>query len=107
MSIVSSNLWKGDATIDWSYGLLSAPEQVVLRRLGIFAGDFALEAAESVCAGVYSDQNGRESITPEAMLNHLLQLVNKSLVQFNQDTGRYRLLETIRFFCLERLAEAG
>ncbi len=95
------------ATIDWSYGLLSAPEQVVLRRLGIFAGDFALEAAESVCAGVYSDQNGRESITPEAMLNHLLQLVNKSLVQFNQDTGRYRLLETIRFFCLERLAEAG
>jgi DNA-binding CsgD family transcriptional regulator len=95
------------ATIDWSYRLLSASEQVVLRRLGIFAGDFSLEAAESVSAGVYRDQNRREAITPEAVLNHLLQLVNKSLVQFNQDTGRYRLLETIRLFCLERLAEAG
>jgi len=94
-------------TIDWSYRLLSAAEQVVLRRLSIFAGDFSLEAAESVSAGVYRDQNRREAITPEAVLNHLLQLVNKSLVQFNQDTGRYRLLETIRLFCLERLAEAG
>ncbi|HEU5100786.1 MAG TPA: tetratricopeptide repeat protein, partial [Roseiflexaceae bacterium] len=95
------------ATIDWSYRLLSVPEQVILRRLGIFAGDFTLEAAEGVCAGVSSGQNGQESLTPEAILNDLLQLVNKSLVQFTQDTGRYRLLETIRFFCLERLAEAG
>jgi non-specific serine/threonine protein kinase len=95
------------ATIDWSYRLLSASEQVVLRRLGIFAGDFSLDAAEGVCAGADSNQNEREVITPEVIANHLLQLVNKSLVQFTQDTGRYRLLETIRFFCLERLAEAG
>jgi predicted ATPase/DNA-binding CsgD family transcriptional regulator len=95
------------ATIDWGYRLLSGPEQVVLRRLGIFVGDFSLEAAESICLGAYLDQNGGESITPETILNHLLQLVNKSLVQFNQNTDRYRLLETIHLFCLERLIEAG
>jgi predicted ATPase/DNA-binding CsgD family transcriptional regulator len=94
------------AMIDWSYRLLSVPEQVVLRRLGIFVGAFELQAAESVCTGAYSDQNGREIITPETILHHLLQLVNKSLVQFNQESGRYRLQETIRIFSLERLAEA-
>ena len=95
------------AVIDWSYRLLSPPEQVVLRRLGIFAGDFAAEAAEYVCAGAVDDHNEPESITSEAVFNHLLQLVNKSLVQYHQETEYYRLLETIRFFCLERLAEAG
>jgi predicted ATPase len=64
------------ATIDWSYRLLSASEQVVLRRLGIFAGDFSLDAAEGVCAGADSNQNEREVITPEVIANHLLQLVN-------------------------------
>ncbi len=95
------------AMIDWSYRLLPEPEQVVLRRLGIFVGDFSLEAAESICIGAYLDQNGGESITPETILNHLLQLANKSLVQFNQETSRYRLLETIRLFSLAQLAEAG
>ena len=95
------------AVIDWSYRLLSPPEQVVLRRLGIFAGDFAAEAAEYVCAGAVDDHNERGAITSEAVFNDLLQLVNKSLVQYHQETEHYRLLETIRFFCLERLAEAG
>jgi predicted ATPase/DNA-binding CsgD family transcriptional regulator len=95
------------AMIDWSYRLLPEPEQVVLRRLGIFVGTFSLEAAESICAGEYFGQNGRELITPETILHHLLQLVNKSLVQFNQENSRYRLLATIRIFSLERLAEAG
>jgi predicted ATPase/DNA-binding CsgD family transcriptional regulator len=95
------------ATIDWSYHLLPEPEQVVLRRLGIFVGSFSLEAVESVCAGSYSSQNGLEIITPDTMLNHLSQLVNKSLVQFNQESNRYRMLETMRIFSLERLAEAG
>lgn len=95
------------AMIDWSYRLLPEPELVVLRRLGIFVGAFELQAAESMCAGAYSGPNGRELITPETILHHLLQLVNKSLVQFNQDTNRYRLLEIIRIFLLERLAEAG
>lgn len=95
------------ATIDWSYRLLPEPEQVVLRRLCIFAGDFSLEAAENVCAGAYLSPKGREFITPETMLNHLLRLVNTSLVHFDQDSNRYRLLETIRFFCLEQLTQAG
>jgi len=95
------------AMIDWSYRLLPEPEQIVLRRLGIFVGAFELQAAESICAGAYSSQNGTEIITPETILPHLLQLVNKSLVQFNQESNRYRLLETIRIFSLERLAEAG
>lgn len=86
---------------------MSPPEQVVLQRLGIFAGDFAAEAAEYVCDGAVDDPNKRGSISSEAVFDHLLQLVNKSLVQYNQETERYRLLETIRFFCLERLAEAG
>jgi predicted ATPase len=95
------------ATIDWSYSLLSEQEQVVLRRLGIFVGGFSLEAAEGVCTGAYNGKTGQEIITLETILNHLQQLVNKSLVQFNQETSRYRLLETIRFFSLERLAQAG
>ena len=95
------------AMIDWSYRLLPEPEQVVLRRLGIFVGAFSLIAAESVCAGAFSSQNGPDIITPETILQSLLQLVNKSLVQFYQENSRYRLLETIRIFSLERLAEEG
>ena len=95
------------ATVEWSERLLPEPEQVVLRRLGVFVGGWTLEAAESVCAGAYQSHNGQETLTLESVLPHLLQLVNKSLVQYDQDSGRYRLLETIRFFCLERLAEVG
>ncbi len=95
------------AMIDWSYRLLPEPEQVLLRRLGIFVGAFSLQAAESICAEAQSGQNGQESIPPETILQTLLQLVNKSLVQFNQESGRYRLLETIRIFALEQLTEVG
>ncbi len=93
------------ATVEWSYHLLSESEQVVLRRLGIFVGAFELQAAESICAGTSPGQNEAALLTPETIQHHLLQLVNKSLVQFNQETSRYRLLETIRLFSLERLAE--
>ncbi len=95
------------AMIDWSYRLLPEPERVLLRRLGIFVGAFSLQAAESICAGTQSGQNGPESIPPETILQSLLQLVNKSLVQFNQESGRYRLLETIHIFSLEQLTEVG
>ncbi len=93
--------------MDWSYSLLPEPERVVLRRLGVFVGGFALEAAEVVCAGESISQSGRATIALETVVEHLLQLVNKSLVQFEQDSARYHLLETIRLYCLERLAEAG
>lgn len=95
------------ATIDWSYRLLTTPEQAVLRQLSIFAGDFALEAAEFVGAAAPTDGTTQAPNTPDTVLHVLLQLVHRSLVQFNRDTSRYRLLETIHVFGLERLAEAG
>jgi non-specific serine/threonine protein kinase len=78
--------------LDWSYDLLTEPERVNLRRLSIFAGGFTLEAAEAVC--------GNE------VLNLLDSLVDQSLVQPDRE-GRFRLLETIREYALERLHEAG
>jgi predicted ATPase/DNA-binding CsgD family transcriptional regulator len=96
-----------EAMIEWSERLLPEDEQVLLRRLGVFVGGFALEAVESICAGAYRSQNGQETLTPEAIRERLLHLVNTSLVQVDHEQGRYRLLETMRLFCLERLAEAG
>jgi predicted ATPase/DNA-binding CsgD family transcriptional regulator len=96
-----------EATIEWSERLLPEAERVLLRRLGVFVGGFALEAAEQVCAGAYSGHQGQGTLTPQTILPHLLALVNKSLLHYDQDAGRYRLLETIRLFALARLAEAS
>ena len=90
------------ASIDWSWHLLYDPEQILLRRLSVFAGGFTLEAAGQVCAG-----NGIES---RQIIGLVSQLVMKSLVVANQDVGRqrrYRLLETIRQYARERLVESG
>ncbi len=95
------------ATVDWSYDLLSERERVVMRRLGAFTGTFSLKAAEAVCLDVDADARGQSPITAESMFDDLTKLVDKSLVQFDQETALYRLLETIRWYCLERLAEAG
>jgi len=89
------------ATIDWSFDLLSRPEQVLLCRLAVFAGGCTLEAAEAVCGG--------ESIDPDAVFDLLAGLVARSLV-VAEDKGigtRYRLLETIRQYGEQRLDEAG
>jgi predicted ATPase/class 3 adenylate cyclase len=89
------------AAIDWSYELLSEPEQRLLARLAVFAGGCTVEAAEAVCAG--------ESIAAHDVFELLAGLVARSLVVAD-DTGpetRYRLLETIRQYGEERLAEAG
>ncbi|HEX5440007.1 MAG TPA: tetratricopeptide repeat protein, partial [Ktedonobacterales bacterium] len=94
-------------SLDWSHALLSEPERVVARRLGIFVGTFPLEAAEAVCAGEYNTRDEQALIQRDAVLDCLIQLVNKSLVQLDQDSGRYRLLETIHLYALERLNEAG
>ncbi|HLZ26640.1 MAG TPA: tetratricopeptide repeat protein, partial [Chloroflexota bacterium] len=84
------------ATIDWSYDLLSEPERVLLRRLAVFAGEWTLEAAEAVCAG------------EETVFDQVCSLVDKSLVRVEANpTGRYRLLETIREYALERLEASG
>jgi predicted ATPase/class 3 adenylate cyclase len=86
------------ATVDWSYDLLDETAQRVLRRLGVFVGGFTLEAAEAVCA-----EDGVD------VFDVLDQLVNKSLVVAEAREGavRYRLLETIRQYALDRLVHAG
>jgi predicted ATPase len=86
------------AAIEWSYDLLSAPEQAMLRRLGIFAGSFTLEAVAAVATGA-----------PEAepnVFDVVAGLVDKSLVVSLAAAGenRYRLLESTRAFALEKLA---
>ena len=88
------------ATLEWSHNLLAPPEQAVLRRLGVFAGSFTLEAAQAVA----HDSN----IDDWAVLEHLGALVDKSLVQADGSRlPRYRLLETTRAYALERLGDAG
>jgi predicted ATPase/DNA-binding SARP family transcriptional activator len=90
------------ATIDWSYKLLSKQEQLLFGRLAIFAGGWTLEAAESVCGG-----NGIEM---HGVLELLTPLLNKSLivVERKQESEiRYRLLETVRQYAIEKLIESG
>ena len=91
------------ATIDWSYDLLTEPEKILLRRLSVFTGGFTLEAAEAVCS--------QGELKQSNVLDLLGRLVDKSLViaESISVTGetRYRLLETIRQYALEKLAGAG
>jgi predicted ATPase/DNA-binding CsgD family transcriptional regulator len=94
--------------IGWSYDLLSEVEKAVFRRLAIFAGSWDLAAAEAVCRGEYQAGNGVSIIETGEVLDVLEQLVNKSLVlaDHSADT-RYRMLETIRQYALEKLDESG
>jgi predicted ATPase/DNA-binding winged helix-turn-helix (wHTH) protein len=87
--------------IDWSHDLLPHPEQVLLRRLSIFAGGWTLESAEAVCSG-----NGLPSAD---VLDLMTRLAEKSLVSLDEQSAepRYRMLETIRQYGIERLIAAG
>jgi predicted ATPase/DNA-binding CsgD family transcriptional regulator len=89
------------ATVDWSYELLDGPEQVLLRRLAVFAG-WNLDMAEQVCSD--------EAIPTDAVLGLLISLIDKSLVVLDGEAdgdARYRLLDTIREYAAERLTAAG
>ena len=89
------------ATIDWSHDLLTGAEQVLLRRLSVFAG-WSLEMAEQVCAD--------EDIPAADVLDLIAALVDKSLVVVESEVlgqARYRLLDTIREYAAARLEEAG
>jgi predicted ATPase/DNA-binding CsgD family transcriptional regulator len=77
-------------TLDWSFGLLDPDEQRLFARLGVFAGGFTLESAEAVCA---------------AGLDDVASLVDNSLVQ--KDGQRFGMLETIREYARQKLAESG
>jgi predicted ATPase/class 3 adenylate cyclase len=87
------------SAIDWSYQLLDETEQTLLRRLGIFVGGFSLEAAEEVCSGTEDEPPA----TADDIYLTLVELVSKSLVVFDQENGRYRLLEPIRLFAFDQL----
>ncbi len=88
-------------TLEWSHGLLTEPEQVLLRRLAVFAGGFTLDAVEAVCPDPPLQQT--------ELFDLLARLVDKSLVVSDRtdDGTRYRQLETVRQFCRENLDHAG
>ena len=88
--------------IEWSYDLLSEDEQWVFNRLGAFAGSFSSADAEFVVAD-------GERIDELDVLDHLDSLVVKSMLQVDTAGGssRYRLLETLRQYAVERLVESG
>jgi tetratricopeptide (TPR) repeat protein len=84
------------ALIDWSYQSLNETEQGALRRLSVFSGGWTIDAAESV-------------IGESEAMESLASLVNKSLVtvEEQENESRYRFLETIRQYAMEKLAEWG
>src|SRR5271169_4112387 len=89
------------ATVDWSYELLDEAEQMLLRRLAVFSG-WNLDMAEQVCSDA--------AIPSDAVLDLLISLIDKSLVVLDGEAAgdaRYRLLDTIREYAVERLVAAG
>jgi len=89
------------ATMDWSYDLLPDRERMLLNQLSVFTGNFSLEAVESVFIG--------KNETKTNTLDLLTALVDNSLVLVEEGNieTRYRLLETVRQYALEKLAESG
>jgi predicted ATPase/class 3 adenylate cyclase len=89
------------AAIEWSYALLSAAEQAMLCRLGVFAGSFTLEAVAAVADG--------SPVEASDVFDVLAGLIDKSLVVSLASKGenRYRLLEPTRAFALEKLGAGG
>ena len=89
------------AAVDWSYELLTGPEQMLLRRLAVFSG-WNLEMAEQVCAD--------EAIPADQVLDLLAALIDKSLVTLDgelEGDARYRLLDTIKEYAGGRLTASG
>jgi predicted ATPase/DNA-binding CsgD family transcriptional regulator len=88
------------ATVEWSYELLGEAEQILWRRLSVFAGSFGIEAAEAVCSG--------DGVERDRIVDLIANLVERSIVTMRQGDrrGRYRLLETLRLYGTQRLREA-
>jgi len=89
------------ASVDWSHVLLTEPERVLFRRLAAFLGGFDLDAAQAVAGG--------GDVQRYQVVDQLTLLVDKSLVVADDRGGRtrYRLLETVRQYALEKLGESG
>ena len=93
--------------LDWSHDLLEPAEQVLFRRLAVFAGGWTLEAAEAICC---TEAGMTEADRETAVLDGLRTLVDQSLVQGEeQGSGapRFALLETIREYAREQLSASG
>jgi predicted ATPase/class 3 adenylate cyclase/DNA-binding CsgD family transcriptional regulator len=88
------------ASVDWSHALLTEPERTLFRRLAAFLGRFDLEAAQAIAGG---------DMPRHQVVDLLTLLVDKSLVVADETEGRtrYRLLETVRQYALEKLGESG
>jgi predicted ATPase/DNA-binding winged helix-turn-helix (wHTH) protein len=89
------------AALDWSYEALPESEQAVLRRLSVFAGGFALDAAQAVATD--------DLVVSSDIVEVVASLVSKSLVNadFATAIARYRLLDTTRAYALKKLTESG
>ncbi len=87
------------ASIAWSVDALDETERTVFRRLSVFQAPFTLDAAEAVAA--------EDDVERLAVLDVVARLVDKSLVRFHDDTGRYSLLVTLRQFGLDQLRETA
>lgn len=89
------------ALIDWSYEQCTKAERSVWQRASVFAGGFDLEAAEQVCAG--------DGVAAEGMLDLVDGLVDKSILSMDVSAGRarYRMLDTIRRYGLDKLTASG
>jgi predicted ATPase/class 3 adenylate cyclase/DNA-binding CsgD family transcriptional regulator len=89
------------ASVDWSFALLTEPERALLRRLAVFVGGFDIAAARAVA--------GESDVERYQLLDQLTLLVDKSLViaENVRSATRYRLLETVRQYALEKLGESG
>lgn len=102
------------AAMEWSYNLLAPSEQVLFRQLAVFAGSFTLDAVETVCGdGLHAGlQGGETSAVPAfSVLDLVAALAEKSLLIVAQrEEGaptRYGMLETVREYAREKLAEAN
>ncbi|HEV2035962.1 MAG TPA: BTAD domain-containing putative transcriptional regulator [Candidatus Dormibacteraeota bacterium] len=87
-----------EATVDWSYQLLSSSEQLLFQRLAVFSGGFTPDAAEEVCADI--------SLLPRDVMPTLFSLVEKSLIRLGatmRGGARYNMLQTIREYSLNKL----
>jgi predicted ATPase/class 3 adenylate cyclase len=89
------------ASVDWSHALLTEPERVLFRRLAVLMGRFDLDAAQAIA--------GDEELHRHQVLDLLTLLIDKSLVVAENTGGRtrYRLMETLRQYALEKLGESG
>ena len=89
------------ALMDWSFELLEPAEQVAWRRLAVFAGEFDLGAAEAV--------TGVANIEPDQVLNLVGRLAEQSILVVHEGDGeaRYRMLETVRQYGMDRLRQSG